>query len=326
MKAITVTNFGGPEVLQVVDILKPTPGPEQLLVKVHATALNRADTLQRQGKYAPPPGESETLGLEIAGEIAAWGAGVSGFKKGQRVFGLVGGGGYAEYCLIDAAMAMLVPENWHYTQAAAVPEVFFTADETVFELGQLQRGESILVHAGASGVGSAAVQMAHYVGATVYFTAGTEEKINKVLALGATHGINRKTEDFAEEIARLTQGQGVDVIEDFVGADYFPRNIQSLKPSGRLICIALMRGSMAEIDLKQVIFKRLQIKGSIMRIRSLEDKRLITKRFQKRWLPVLAAGKISPVIDSIFSLEEAAKAHERMEANLNFGKMILTIQ
>ncbi len=325
MKAVILKGFGGPEVLTLTDVPKPVPGPQQLLVRVHATALNRADMLQRRGKYPPPPGESEILGMEIAGEIAEIGSEVSDFKIGQRVFGLVGGGGYAEYCLIDPAMAMSIPDNWPYTEAAAVPEVFFTANETVFVLGDLKSGESILIHAAGSGVGTAAVQMAHYVGATVYGTAGGIEKIDRIISLGATAVINYKTADFVAEIMRLTQNQGVDVIEDFIGADYFARNLSLLKTAGRLIEVGLMGGSRTEIDLSLILSKRLQIKGSMMRMRSLEDKRAITKRFQERWLPVLITGKIKPIIHAVLPLEKVAEAHQLMESNQNFGKIVLTI-
>lgn len=323
MKAVILKGFGGTEVLTLGDLPKPKPTDKQLLVRVHATALNRADILQRQGKYPPPPGDTEILGLEIAGEITELGCEVKDFKIGQRVFGLVGGGGYAEYCVIDAKMAMLIPENWPFTEAAAVPEAFFTANETVFTLGELKAGESILIHAAGSGVGTAAVQMAHYIGATVYGTAGEIKKIDRVISLGATAVINYKTQDFAAEIMRLTQQQGVDVIEDFIGADYFARNLSLLKPAGRLISIGLMGGSRSEIDLRLVLTKRLQIKGSVLRTRSLEDKRAITHRFQERWLPVLKTGKIKPIVHAVFPLDKVREAHELMEANENFGKIIL---
>jgi NADPH:quinone reductase-like Zn-dependent oxidoreductase len=210
-------------------------------------------------------------------------------------------------------------------EAAAVPEVFFTANETVFVLGGLQQGESLLVHAGGSGVGTAAIQMAHHIGAKVYFTAGSKEKIDAAMALGADAGINYKTQDFAEEVLKLTDGRGVDVVEDFLGASYLEKNMEVLATAGRLVIVATMGGMKAEIDLNLVMRKRLRIFGSVMRSRPLRDKREITQRFRERWLPVLSAGNIKPVIDSRFPLAEAKQAHERMESNLNFGKIMLTV-
>ncbi|MCZ6843498.1 MAG: NAD(P)H-quinone oxidoreductase [SAR324 cluster bacterium] len=325
MKAVIQSGNGGPQVLQLGEAANPEPGPGQLLVKVRATALNRADTMQRKGMYPPPKGESEILGLELAGEVEAWGDGVEGFSKGQGVFGLVGGGGYAQYALIDKDMAMPIPDGWSFAEAAAVPEVYFTANETVFVLGNLQPGEAVLIHAGGSGVGTAAIQMAHHIGAKVYFTAGSQDKIERATALGADAGINYKTHDFAEEINRLTGGEGVDVVEDFLGASYLSRNLSVLRPGGRLILVALMGGAKCEVDLSTVMRNRLQVFGSVMRSRSLEDKRAITARFQQRWLPPLIEGKIKPVIDSVFPLEEVVAAHEAMEANKNFGKIILSV-
>lgn len=324
MQAITFEQTGDPSVLTITDIPAPIPKEHELLVRVHACGLNRADLLQRKGKYSAPAGESTILGLEIAGEVCALGKNVKNFVIGQRVFGLVAGGAYAEYCCIDSEMALTIPDKWDYVKAAAIPEVFFTANETIFELGELKTGETILIHAGASGVGSTAIQMAKYIGATVYFTAGSDEKIAKVLALGADAGINYKTHDFCEEILRLTQNQGVAVIEDFIGGNYFSQNLRCLAPAGRLIIVAFMTGALAEIDLSLILRKRLQIKGSILRSQSLAEKRKITQRFVNKWLSILIAGKIQPIIDSVFPFTEVRQAHERMEKNLNFGKIILT--
>lgn len=325
MKVISLNGFGNTDVLMLRDITTPKPRADEILVRVHATALNRADILQRQGKYAPPPGESEILGLEIAGKVAALGENVDQFQIDQRVFGLVPGGGYAEYCCIDKELAMPIPEEWDYIKAAAIPEAFLTANETIFELGELKSGESILIHAGASGVGSAGVQMAKHIGATVYFTAGSEEKIAHVLHLGADAGINYKTQDFAAEINRLTDQHGVAVIEDFLGANDLMKNLHCLAVAGRLIIVAYMGAAKGEIDLSLILKKRLQIKGSVLRTRSLADKRQITHRFKERWLPVLIAGDIHPIIDSVFPLENVQAAHERMQHNLNFGKIVLTV-
>lgn len=325
MKAIVCQESGGPEVLTLSDLPTPEPKPDDLLVRVRASALNRADTLQRRGLYPPPPGDSEVLGLELAGEVAGWGSNVSGFAEGDRVFGLVGGGGYGEYALLDANMAMPIPDGWDYVKAAAVPEVFFTANETVFVLGGLQQGETLLVHAGGSGVGTAVIQMAHHIGAKVYFTAGSKEKIDAAMALGADAGINYKTQDFAEEVLKLTDGRGVDLVEDFLGASYLEKNMEVLATAGRLVLVATMGGIKGEINLNLVMRKRLRIFGSVMRSRPLRDKREITRRFMERWLPVLSAGKIKPVIDSRFPLAQAKQAHQRMEANLNFGKIMLIV-
>ncbi|HUJ73318.1 MAG TPA: NAD(P)H-quinone oxidoreductase [bacterium] len=325
MRAVTLSGFGGPEVLRVGEVPTPQPGHEQLLVQVRATAINRADTLQRKGAYPPPPGESEVLGLELAGEVAALGPGVTGFRKGDRVFGLVGGGGYAEFALLDKDMAMRIPQGWSFEQAAAVPEVFLTANETAFVLANLRQGESILVHAGGSGVGTAVIQMAHHLGATVYLTAGSEDKIQRAVALGAKAGINYKTHDFAEEIQRLTNGQGVDVVEDFLGASYLARNLACLKTNGRLVVVALMGGAKAEMDLSLLMRKRLAVFGSTLRARPLAEKRQVTRRFAERWLPALASGAIKPIIDTVYPLAQVRAAHEAMEANKNFGKIILTL-
>jgi putative PIG3 family NAD(P)H quinone oxidoreductase len=233
MKAITFDTPGEPEVLRLTDMPDPTPGPEDLLVRVRASALNRADTLQRRGQYPPPAGDSEILGLELAGEVEALGSAVQGFAPGDRVFGLVGGGGYAEKALLPARMAMPIPASWSFVEAAAVPEVFFTANETLFTLGRLERGETVLIHAGASGVGTAGIQMARQAGARVLVTAGSDDKIARTVALGADAGINYKTEDFVARVQALTAKAGVDLIQDFIGAAYWTRNLQCLKVAGR---------------------------------------------------------------------------------------------
>ncbi len=327
MKAIIRTGDGGPEVLQLAESPSPTPTATQLLVDVHATALNRADTIQRRGGYPPPPGESDIIGLEIAGTVSAMGDAVKGgISEGDRVFGLVGGGGYAEQAVIDYRMAMPIPEAWSFEEAAAVPEVFFTANENIFTLGKLSAGETILIHAGGSGVGSAGVQISQHAGATVFVTAGTPEKINRCKALGARDGINYKTTDFVAEIQRLTDGQGVDVVLDFIGAPYFERNLSILKTKGRLLQVGLIGGSATEVNLNTVMRNRLQIIGSVMRPQSIDEKIAITGRFVERWLPALKSGVLQPIIDTVFPLAEAAQAHAYMEANRNFGKIILRVR
>ena len=325
MRAITIAAPGGPDVLKLSAVPDPIPSPEQILVRVRATALNRADTLQRQGQYPPPPGESDILGLELAGEVEAVGSAVTTIAVGERVFGLVGGGGYAEKAVIDARMAMPIPEGWSFVQAAAVPEVYFTAQETIFTLAGLKRGETVLIHAGASGVGTAGIQMARETGATVLVTAGSAEKIQRCMDLGATAGCNYKEQDFAEWVQHTTSGKGVDVIEDFIGAAYWDKNLKSLTLGGRLVLVGVMGGVKVETNLGLILRKRLQVFGSVLRTRTLADKIDITRRFQANWLPLLTAGKIKPIIDCRFPLERAAKAHQYMEDNKNFGKIILEV-
>ena len=325
MQAITIAAPGGPDVLKLGQAPDPTPTPEQILVRVRATALNRADTLQRQGQYPPPPGESDILGLELAGEVEAVGSAVTNIAVGERVFGLVGGGGYAEKAVIDARMAMPIPEGWSFAQAAAVPEVYFTAQETIFTLAGLKRGETILIHAGASGVGTAGIQMARETGATVLVTAGSAEKIQRCVDLGATAGCNYKEQDFAEWIQEVTGREGVDVIEDFIGAAYWDKNLKSLTIGGRIVLVGVMGGVKVETNLGLILRKRLQVFGSVLRSRTLADKIDITRRFQENWLPLLSAGKIKPIIDCSFPLGQANKAHQYMEGNKNFGKIILEV-
>ena len=326
MKAIIRTGDGGPEVLQLSEISSPTPTETQVLVDVHATALNRADMIQRRGGYPPPPGDSEVLGLEIAGTVSAVGRAVKGVAKGDRAFGLVGGGGYAEKAVIDYRMAMPMPDEWTFEQAAAVPEVFFTASDNIFTQGGLSAGETILIHAGGSGVGTAGVQLSHHAGATVFVTAGTSEKIENCKALGAEAGINYKENDFVAEILRLTDGQGVDVVVDFIGATYLERNLSVLKTKGRLLQLGLISGSVTEINLNTVMRNRLQLIGSVLRTRSIDEKIGVTQNFMDRWLPELVSGKIQPIIDTVFPLAAARDSHEYMEANRNFGKIILKVR
>jgi len=325
MQAVTVTAPGGPEVLRVTTVPDPVPAPEQILVHVRATALNRADVMQRLGQYPPPPGESDILGLELAGEVEALGAAVTDLAPGDRVFGLVGSGGYAEKAVIDARMAMPIPPGWSFVQAAAVPEVFFTAQETIFTLAGLKKGETLLVHAAASGVGTAGIQMARETGARIFVTAGSAEKIQRCLELGATAGCNYKERDFADWVKEVTNGQGVDVIEDFIGAAYWDRNLRSLKTGGRLVLVGLMGGAKVEANLGLIMTKRLQVFGSVLRSRPLADKIAITQRFRTNWLPLLATGRITPVVDQVFPLAQVANAHRYMEENRNFGKIILSV-
>ena len=326
MTAITISKHGPPEVLEAADVPVPMPGAEELLVRVRAAGVNRADCMQRVGSYPMPPGVGELVpGLEIAGEVEAVGSAVTDYAPGDRVFGLVAEGAYAEYAVIDSGLAMPIPKQWDYVTAAAVTEVYATANETLFEVGGLAAGESVLIHAGASGVGSAGVQMAKQAGARVFFTVGSEEKRDKVSALGADHGILYKEADFVEEARRLTGGDGVDQVEDFVGAAYLMRNLSVLKTAGRLVLVGQLSGTAAELEMNRVIGKRLTIRGFTLRPQSIPEKRAIIGRLRNRWLPLLAEGRIKPIVYATFPLERAAEAHKMMEANENFGKIILTV-
>lgn len=325
MKAILLPNFGGPEVMQMGDHPMPQFGSEEILVKVKATALNRADTLQRSGKYPPPPGASEIMGLEMAGEIVELGAKVSGWAKGDQVCALLPGGGYAEYVAIPAAMAMRIPEGWTYTQAAAMPEVYLTAFQALDWIGDLQHGEQIMIHAGASGVGTAATQIALAKGAEVIVTASAG-KHDLCLSLGATRAIDYRKESFEEVIASHTKGKGVDFILDFIAAPYFQANLNSLSFDGRLVILALMGGIKAEeVNLAPILRKRLKILGSTLRSRSLDYKISLTNAFSQFAAPHWQKGKLLPVIDCVFPWSEVIEAHQYMEANRNQGKIVLSI-
>ncbi len=325
MRAIIFKEFGGPQVLQVLsDIPMPEPTINQLLVRVKACALNRADILQRKGKYPPPPGESDILGIEISGEVVGILNPSSEFKLGDRVFGLVGSGAYAEYCVIDESCAMHIPDKLSFVEAAAIPEAFLTAHEAVLTLGELKPSDSILIHAGASGVGSAAIQLAALTGATIFSTASSDKKIEKIKSLGSAYLVNYKKDDLFAEIKKLTNNQGVNVIIDFIGASYLANHLELLQPCGRLVIVGLMGGTRSEINLGLIQSKRLQIKGLAMRTRPIQEKRHITQLFKTHYLPFFTEEKLKPVIDSIFSFQDVQLAHQRMEDNANIGKIILS--
>ena len=326
MKAIIVPEFGDADVMQTADIPSPHPRATELLIKVYAAGVNRADILQRRGHYPPPPGDSEILGLDIAGIVEEIGERVWGFHKGDRVFGLIGGGGYAEEALLDYRLALPIPDTWDFTMAAGIAEVFFTANENLFTFGELTSGETVLIHAGGSGVGSAETQMAHLMGAKVFITAGSQRKIDSSLKLGSVAGINYKTQDFVEEIKSMTEGQGVNLVQDFIGAAYLNRNLQVLRHQGRLALIGLLGGAQTEINLATVMSKRLRIFGTMIRSLPILDKIAIKERFEKAWFPRLIAGQIRPIIDQVFPMEQVVEAHKYMEANQHFGKIILSVQ
>ncbi|MEK7728860.1 MAG: NAD(P)H-quinone oxidoreductase [candidate division KSB1 bacterium] len=304
----------------------PICGPEEVLVRVHATAVNRADLLQRRGLYPPPPGASEILGLEAAGEIVALGAEITEWRIGERVFCLLAGGGYAELVAVPHEMLLRMPEGWTFEQAAAVPEAFYTAFVNLFVEAKLQARELALVHAGGSGVGTAAIQLARLAGALVLVTAGTEEKLEECRFLGANHAINYKLYDFAVMVRKLTNDSGVDVILDCVGAAYWEKNISLLRPRGRLVVIGLMGGAKAEVDLTVLLRKRLRVIGSVLRSRALAEKIALTHRFRARVLPQFENGSLHPVIDKIFPLAEVEQAHAYVASNQNFGKVVLRVE
>ncbi|MFD2246139.1 NAD(P)H-quinone oxidoreductase [Pontibacter ruber] len=325
MKAILVNQPGGPEQLILSEYEQPVPKPHELLVRVHATALNRADLLQRQGKYPPPAGASPLLGLEIAGEIAAAGAACTKYKVGDKVFGLLSGGGYAEYAVIDEAMAMPVPENLSMDEAAAIPEVFLTAYQALVWLGNLQADERVLVHAGASGVGTAAIQLAREIGAEVYVTASAA-KHDTCLALGATRAIDYKAASFKEEILEHTHQQGVDLIIDFISGPYFADNIDCLRLDGRLVLLASLGGGKVEyFDLRKILIKRLQVMGSTLRSRSRDYQVRLTQDLSAFALERFRSGRLKPIIDSVLDWQDVAEAHYYMEANKNTGKIVLRV-
>lgn len=327
MKAITFEEFGAPEVLKVTDVENPLLRPNDLLIRTHAAGVNRADLTHRKGGYGRPDfGDSTIMGLEVAGEVVAVGDAVEGYKPGDRVMGIVGGGAYAEFSRIDYRMAMPIPDRLDYIQAAAITEVFVTAHEALIHLGKLKAGETVLIHAGAGGVGGAAVQLAHATGATVFTTvkAGNQEQARK---LGADWLIDYEKEDFSEVINKLTDGKGVDLILDFIGAPYFERNINTLDFGGRLIQIGIMGGiDNAKIPLDRLLYRHLQITGTVMKSRSQDVKHAMSRRFREHWLSSFEKGVLNPVIDSVYPLSEAAAAHQRMESGLNVGKIVLKMQ
>ena len=325
MKAIRADPPGGPEQLRAVDVEIPQPGPDEVLVRIHATALNRADILQRQGRYDPPKGVTDILGLEGAGIVAAPGSNVDRWKTGDRVFGLLAGGGYAEYAVFPNGHLMEMPEHLSFEEAAAIPEAFLTAFQALVLIGRLQAGETVLIHAGASGVGTAAIQVARASGVTPLVTA-SRPKHDLCLSLGAAHAIDYKHQQFDDEVLRLTGGTGAHLIVDFIGAPYLVQNIRAAAVDGRLVLLALMGGAeVPDFRLGSLFRKRLSITASTLRNRALGYKTDLVRRFEEAVLPRIAAGEISPVIDSRFNFERVSDAHRRMESNLNAGKIVLTL-
>ena len=324
MQTIVYDDFGGPQVLLTRDAPAPEVRPHDLLVRNASIGVNRADILQRKGAYGRAYfGDGDTMGLEIAGTVIAIGAQVQGFAVGDRVMGIVGGGAYAALSRIDHRLAMQVPAGLDLVEAGAVAEVFVTAHEAMLHLARLQAGESVLIHAAAGGVGSAAVQLAKATGARVFATASGDKR-DAVLGLGADVFIDHRSEDFAAVVAQATEGRGVDVVIDFIGGPYLERNVRSLAIGGRLTVVGLLGGAAgASLPLDLLLYRHLQIFGTVMKSRPAEVKQAMVQRFAQQWLGAFADGRLRPVIDSRFALADAAQAHQRMEAGLNVGKILL---
>ena len=325
MQAIVATGAGGPDVLRLGEAARPEPRERELLIKVAAAGVNRPDLLQRQGLYPPPPGAPEILGLEIAGEIVARGPAAMHYAVGERVLALVPGGGYAQYCLADERNALPIPAGLSLVEAAAIPETFFTVWTNVFERGGLKAGETLLVHGGASGIGTTAITLAKAFGAFVSATAGTRAKAEACVKHGADVGVDYNGEDFVAATMAATNKHGADVILDMVGGDYVARNYAAAAVGGRIVQIAFLRGSQATLDLRPLMVKRLVHTGSTLRPRSVVEKAGIADALRAKVWPLLAAGRCKPVIDSTFPLAEAAGAHARMESSAHFGKIVLTV-
>jgi NADPH:quinone reductase len=326
MTQIAMDGAGAPEVMKIAKGPVPELKPDELLIRVQAAGVNRPDIAQRQGSYPPPPGASPILGLEVSGEIAAAGSAVTGWSVGDKVCALTNGGGYAEYCTAPAPQCLPWPKGYDAVKAAAVPETFFTVWANLFQAGRLASGERALIHGGTSGIGVTAIQLAHEFGATVYATAGSDEKCAACVRFGCEAAINYHTEEFAARIKELTGGRGVDVILDMVGGPYATRNVRSLGLDGRLVLIAFLGGSKVEsFDLTQVMVRRLTITGSTMRPRTTAQKGQIAAELREKVWPVLNAGRCAPVIHATFRLDQVVEAHKLMESSQHIGKIMLTI-
>jgi NADPH2:quinone reductase len=325
MRIIAAQGAGGPEVLGVTQGPVPQPQAGEVLIKVAYAGVNRPDVMQRRGLYPPPPGASPIIGLEIAGHIAARGAGVTGLEEGDAVCALVAGGGYAEYCTAPAPQCLPVPKSLTLCEAAALPETFFTVWTNVFDRGRLAPGETLLVHGGTSGIGTTAIQLAHAFGARVLATAGSDEKCAFCKTLGAEAAINYHHEDFVARARQMTGGKGVDLILDMVGGAYLQRNLRALALDGRLVQIAFQDGSEIRVDLLPIMVKRLTLTGSTLRPRSVAEKGAIAAALKDKVWPLLEAGRVKPVIHKVFPLAEAAAAHRLMESSAHIGKIVLAV-
>jgi len=323
MIAIEIRTPGGPEVLVAGERPIPAPAAGEVLIKVAAAGVNRPDVFQRLGRYPPPPGASDIPGLEVAGTVEQLGPGVSAFRPGDAVCGLVAGGGYAEYCVVPVPQCLPVPRGIDLVAAAGIPETFFTVWTNVFERGRLKTGESLLVHGGASGIGTTAIQLARARGARVFATAGTAEKCAACERLGAARAINYREADFVAIVRELTAGRGVDVVLDMVGGEYFARNIDVLAMEGRLVEIATLHGVKAELNIQTIMVRRLTITGSTLRARSVEEKGAVAAAVREHVWPLLESGAVKPVVHATFPLRDAAEAHRVMDADTHIGKLIL---
>jgi NADPH2:quinone reductase len=325
MTVIAIRAPGGPEVLVPQERDVPKPGQGEILIKVSAAGVNRPDVRQREGNYPPPKGATDIPGLEIAGEVVALGAGVQRWKLGDKVCALVVGGGYAQYCLAYEVHALPVPPALSMIEAAAIPETFFTVWHNMFERGALKSGDWALVHGGSSGIGTTGIMLAKAFGAKVIATAGSAEKCEACTKLGADVAVNYKTEDFVEVTKTATNGAGANVIIDIVGGDYINRNYEAAAVEGRIVQVSFMGSPKAEVDFRRLMFKRLTHTGSTLRPRPVADKAAIARAIEDKVWPLVAAGRVKPVIDSTFPLAQASAAHARMETSQHIGKIVLTV-
>ena len=322
MRAVVIPEFGGPEVLRLASVPDPEPADGEILVKVRASGVNRADLLQRRGLYPPPPGESEVPGLEFAGVVAEMGAGVTRWRAGDRVMGIVGGGGYAERVVVDERVAVAVPGEMPWSMAGAIPETYMTGFDAVFRQAGLKAGETLLIHAVGSGVGTAALQLARRAGAYAIGTSRTPSKLERAAGMGLGLGLNG-AEAWDRAVREATGGGGADVILDLVGAPYLARNQGAIAVRGRHVVVGVPGGSRGEIDLRALMARRARLFGTVLRARGVEEKAALAAEFGAQILPGFADGSLAPVIDRVFPVEEAAEAHRRMEANGNFGKIVM---
>jgi NADPH:quinone reductase len=325
MTVVGISKPGGPEVLVPESRSLPAPGPDEILIKVHAAGVNRPDVAQRSGSYPPPPGASDLPGLEVAGEVVAVGTGATKHKIGDKVMSLVAGGGYAQYCIAQDAQAMAVPQALSMTEAGAIPETLMTVWHNVFERGALQPGETLLIHGGSSGIGTMAIQLAKAFGSKVIVTVGSQDKADACLKLGADRAINYKTEDFVAETRKATNDIGANVILDMVGGEYIERNYDAAAIDGRVVQIAFLGGPKATVNFAKLMVKRLHHTGSTLRPRSNADKAAMVRAIEAKVMPLLREGRIKPLMDSTFPLEKAADAHRRMESSEHIGKIVLTV-